>query len=241
MSKPDRSGPRSKRAARGQRRERDLLSHRVFTGLETAIINRTYPPGTRLVEEDVAEEMGVSRMPVREAFRMLQRAGWIDVTPYAGAHVRYPQLQELREVFELRHRLGQFAAELAAMRATPPQQDELRRLVREGTAAVARADTYELAELNWDFHRVLAACSHNESLQRTIEELDKQMRWHFAATSTVRGRDSWEEHAQIVVAVLAGDSESAGRLTYEHSLRSESAYMRQLMDFVPRAVADAGA
>src|SRR4051794_36378478 len=121
MTKPDGSAPRPKKA-RGPRRERDLLSHRVFTGLESAIINRVYPPGARLVEEEVAAEMGVSRMPVREAFRMLQRAGWIDVTPYAGAHVRYPQLHELREVFELRHRLGQFAAELAAVRATPDEQ-----------------------------------------------------------------------------------------------------------------------
>ena len=241
MTKRDAPAPKAKKGARVPRRERDLLSHRVFTGLESAIINRVYPPGARLVEEEIAAEMGVSRMPVREAFRMLQRAGWIDVTPYAGAHVRYPQLHELREVFELRHRLGQFAAELAAVRATPEERENLRRLVREGTAAVEAAETYEVAELNWEFHRALAASTHNDALQRTVDELDKQMRWHFAATGNVRGRDSWDEHAGIVAAVLAGDAEAAGRLTFEHSRRSEATYISQLMVYSPAATAPAAA
>jgi DNA-binding GntR family transcriptional regulator len=162
---------------------------------------------------------------------MLQRAGWIEVTPYSGARVRFPQLHELRAVFELRHRLGQFAAELAAMRATPEQHDRLRRLVEEGTAALEGGDRFAMAELNWEFHRVLAACTHNDALERTLDDLDKQLRWHFAATGSARGRETWLEHADIVAAVLAGDAPRAGQLTFEHSRRSEEAYMRELMSY----------
>jgi DNA-binding GntR family transcriptional regulator len=239
MTKRDGGSQREQRGGRMGRRDRNLLSHQVFIDLESAIITRVYPPGTHLVEEDIAAEMGVSRMPVREAFRMLQRAGWIEVTPYAGARVRFPQLQELHAVFELRHRLGQFAAELAALRATPDEHGALRRLVEDGTAALDRGDTYVLAELNWDFHRVLASCAHNEALRRTLEDLDKQLRWHFAATTSARGRDSWTEHAQIVDAVLARDAPLAARLTFEHSRRSEAAYMRELMPYSPGAGAAA--
>jgi DNA-binding GntR family transcriptional regulator len=234
MTEAEGGSPGSGRSAR---RDRHLLSHQVFADLELAIINRDYPPGTHLIEEEIAAQMGVSRQPVREAFRMLQRAGWIEVAPYAGARVRFPQLQEMRAVFELRHRLGQFAAELAATRATPDQQALLRRLVDDGTAAVERGDTYALAELNWDFHRMLASCTHNEPLQRTLDELDKQLRWHFAATTTARGRDSWAEHAQIVDAVLAGEAQKAAQLTFEHSRRSEDAYMRELMPYSPAGAA----
>ena len=216
---------------RGGRRGRSLLSHEIFIALESAIISREYPPGTHLVEEDIAAERGVSRMPVREAFRMLQRAGWIEVTPYAGARVRFPQLHELRAVFELRHRLGQFAAELAAMRATPEQHDRLRQLVQDGTTAVESSDRFAVAELNWEFHRVIAACTHNAALERTLDDLDKQLRWHFAATNSARGRESWLEHADIVAAVLAGDAARAGQLTFEHSRRSEEAYIRELMSY----------
>lgn len=216
---------------RGARRGRRLLSHEIFTALEAAIIAREYPPGTHLVEEDIAAERGVSRMPVREAFRMLQRAGWIEVTPYAGARVRFPELHELRAVFELRHRLGQFAAELAAMRATPEQHERLRELVEAGTAAAEGSDRFAVAELNWEFHRVLASCTHNAALERTLDDLDKQMRWHFAATGGARGRESWLEHADIIAAVLARDAARAGQLTFEHSRRSEEAYMRELMSY----------
>jgi DNA-binding GntR family transcriptional regulator len=217
--------------SRGGRRSRRLLSNEIFTALESAIIAREYPPGTHLVEEDIAAERGVSRMPVREAFRMLQRAGWIEVTPYAGARVRFPQLHELRAVFELRHRLGQFAAELAALRATPEQHERLRQLVDAGTAAAEGGDRFAVAELNWEFHRALASCTHNAALERTLDDLDKQLRWHFAATGTARGRESWIEHAGIIAAVLAGDPGRAGQLTFEHSRRSEEAYMRELMSY----------
>lgn len=231
MSAQQETSPGGAGRSRGPRRDRDLLSQRVYAALEEAIITRVHPPGARLVEEEIAVEMGVSRNPVREAFRMLEHAGWIEVTPYAGASVRHPHLDELRDVFELRHQLGRFAAELAAVRATPDQRAALHRLVGEGSAAMERSDAYALAEINWEFHRVLAACANNRSLQRTLDELDKQMRWHFASTGAMRGHESWDEHERIVTAVLAGDAQLAGRLTFEHSRRSEDAFLRRLMPY----------
>lgn len=224
-------GTRADDGRKGQpRRQRKggerLLSQRVFAELERSIIRREHPPGTHLVEEEVAVAMGASRMPVREAFRMLEREGWLEIQPYAGAYVRQPGLNELRDVFELRHPLGATAAELASVRATPDQLAELQRLVAASAPALERGDMERLAELNWEFHRALARATGNALLERAIEDLDKRIRWHFAATLYSRAGESWHEHDAIVAAVVARDAELAGRLTFEHSRRSEAAFMR---------------
>jgi DNA-binding GntR family transcriptional regulator len=215
------------------------MSDGVYAALESSIVRRVYPPGTHLVEEDIAAELGVSRMPVREAFRMLQQAGWVEVRPYAGAHVRHPDLRELRDLFELRHLVGPFAAQVAATRATPEQKKELQRIVRRGIAAVRKADDPALAELSLEFHRAVAACGHNDMLRRTLDDLDKKMRWHFASTGLMRGRETWEEHQRIVEAIAAGDGAEAHRVTLEHSRRSEEVFLRELFPH-PRGGDDAG-
>lgn len=209
----------------GQGGER-LLSQRVFAELERSIIRREHPPGTHLVEEEVAVAMGASRMPVREAFRMLEREGWLEIQPYAGAYVRQPGLNEIRDVFELRHPLGAVAAELASIRATPDQVAELKRLIDASRPAVEQHDIEQLAELNWEFHRALARAAGNALLERAIEDLDKRIRWHFAATLYARAGESWREHEAIVAAVAAQDAALAGRLTFDHSRRSEAAFVR---------------
>jgi DNA-binding GntR family transcriptional regulator len=235
MSSPT-DGSRKRRRptkSRGVSGDAELLSQRVFAHLERAIIRRIHPPGTHLVEEEVAAEMGVSRMPVREAFRMLQREGWLEIQPYMGAHVRQPALNEVRDVFELRHRLGAFAAQLASDRATGEEIDTLKRVVVNGRTAAEASDIDALAELNWEFHRTLAKASRNELLTREIEELDKRVRWHFAATTNSRAKESWGEHEAIVDALVAHDAELAGRLTFEHSRRSEAAFLREQFSAIP--------
>jgi DNA-binding GntR family transcriptional regulator len=241
MAAADNGKKRQARRSRGGRPNAELLSHDVFAALERKIVHRMLPPGTHLVEEDIAAEMGVSRMPVREAFRMLQREGWLDIQPYMGAYVRQPALNEVRDIFELRHRLGAFAAELASERAVPADLEELGRLVAEGNAAAERSDVDALAELNWQFHRMLARAGRNELLTRQIEDLDKRVRWHFAATTTSRARDSWVEHEAIVQAVAAHDAGRAARLTFEHSRRSEAAFLRDQFSAVPAESLAAGA
>lgn len=232
-SGPGRGSRRGRPKSRNSSRDAELLSERVFAELELAIIHGAHPPGTHLVEEEVAAELGVSRMPVREAFRMLQREGWLEIQPYAGAYVREPRLGEVRDYFELRHRVGAFAAQLAAVRAAPAEHEALRTLIARGWAAVRASDMDSLAELNWEFHRTLAKSSHNDVLTRTIEDLDKRIRWHFAATTAGRAQDSWTEHEEIVQALMDRDAKRAASLTFEHSRRSEEAFLREQFSAVP--------
>jgi DNA-binding GntR family transcriptional regulator len=206
-----------------------LLSQRIFERLEALIGDRVYPPGTKLAEDEISTELGVSRTPVREAFKMLERAGWIQIQPHAGAFVRNPSMEEVRQVFEVRHCLEERAAQLAARHATEAQKRQLRKIIEKGRRAVDRQNAKQITELNSNFHRVIAESGRNQILARLVADLSRQVRWHFSAVATIGGADSWNEYEQILDAIEAGDAERAGRLAVQHSRRTQEAFFLQLL------------
>lgn len=201
-----------------------LLSQRIFEQLEVDITTRVYPPGAHLAEDDIAAQLGVSRTPVREAFRMLQRAGWLEIVPHAGARVRSPSMEEVRQVFEVRQCLEKRAAELAANRANDAHKRALGKIIEKGRRQVDRGNVKEVAALNSEFHSVIAHAGGNAILAEMLEDLGKQVRWHFASVAMVRGADSWREHEEILQAIEDGDPASAGQLAVDHSRRTQEAF-----------------
>ena len=220
-----------RKAARGAG---TLMSQQVFQRLEAEILERSRPPGSRLVEDAIAAEFGVSRTPVREALRMLHRAGWLDLHPHAGAYVRRPGLEEVRDVFDLRQVLEREAGAFAARRATDADKARLREIVERGFAAKERGDVRQLLELNDEFHEVLATAAGNEILRHFLTELAKQVRWHFAAVVAVRANASWEEHQRLIEAIEAGDEAEAAKCAAEHSRRTQEAYIAQFLSGADR-------
>jgi DNA-binding GntR family transcriptional regulator len=210
-----------------------LQSQRVFQLLEEDILTRVRPPGARLVEDAIAVELGVSRTPVREAFRMLHRAGWLDLQPHAGAYVRVPSIEEARDVFDTREALEREAARYAAERATEADLQELGKIVERGRRARDRNDLKALIALNSDFHRGIARAAGNRILSRFLDDLDKRVRWHFAAIAGRRAGTSWDEHEEILNAISAHEGERAGALSAEHSGRTRMAYFEHVMGFQP--------
>jgi DNA-binding GntR family transcriptional regulator len=206
-----------------------LLSQQIFEQLERLIGERAYPPGAKLAEDEIATELGVSRTPVREAFRMLARAGWIEIYPHAGAYVRNPSMEEIRQLFEVRQCLEERAAQLAARHASNTDKSQLRKIIERGRREVARENAKQITALNSAFHSVIAASGRNQILARMVEDLSKQVRWHFAAVATIRGEASWNEHEKIVEAIEAGNSEDAGALAVEHSRRTQEALFLRLL------------
>lgn len=206
-----------------------LLSQRVFDELESAIVRRELPPGTHLVEDEVAVRLGVSRTPVREAFRMLARAQWLELHPHIGARVRYPSLEEVRDLFHMREILDREATQLAVSRATPEDIAKLREIVAEGWQAVEEADSDHIADINFAFHRTIAQIAGNERLLNMLGEIEKQVRWHFTAVAVPRRRDSWTEHELIVEAIEGGNEARAGELIAEHNRHTLGAYVDALL------------
>lgn len=206
-----------------------LLSQRVFDELESAIVRRELPPGTHLVEDEIAIRLGVSRTPVREAFRMLARAQWLELQPHVGARVRHPSLEEVRDLFQMREILDRGATEITAERAQPDDVENLRQIVARGWEAVEEADSDRIADLNFAFHGAIAAVAGNELLLSVLEEIVKQVRWHFTAVALPRRADSWREHEAIVDAIETHDPALAGELIVEHNRRTLEAYVGALV------------
>lgn len=206
-----------------------LLSQKIFGEIETRIVQRAYPPGSHLAEDEIAAELGVSRTPVREAFRMLSRAGWLDVQPHSGAYVRNPSMDEVRQVFEVRQTLEDRAARLAARNITEPEVKELKRIIERGWKEVAKQNGKQITVLNSAFHATIAEASRNQILARLLEDLGKQVQWHFSAVATIRGEHSWREHAGILAAIELGEGEKAGTLAVEHSQRTQEAFFMQFL------------
>lgn len=206
------------------------LSQRVFEELESRIIARVYPPGMRLIEDDVAVGLGVSRTPVREAFRLLERAGWLELRPHLGAYVRAATVDEVREIFEVRQTLEARAAELAAQRSAPDEQQRLGALLDEGRVAVGDRRWERVAAVNTEFHATISVMARNAVLHRMLKDLSKQIAWHFSAVAGLRGSDSWNEHEQLVTAIASGDGSAAGAIAMQHSRRTRDAFVENLFE-----------
>jgi DNA-binding GntR family transcriptional regulator len=203
------------------------LRDRVYETLEELIIYRALAPGQHLVEADIAKRLDVSRIPVREAFQLLARDGWIDLRPHQGAFVHRPTSREVDDVFSVRTLLEVEATRLAASKATHDSIPALREILRTGRESLVRADERALVMLNSQFHSHITQMGENEVLAGLIARLDKRIRWYFARVVMSRGSNSWKEHAEIVEAVAARDPDRASEAMRRHAERTRSAYFRQ--------------
>lgn len=192
------------------------LAERLYTVLEEAIIEGSLAPGQRLHADDLAAHFGVSRIPLRETLRALDANGWIEIRPRQGAYVRERSVAELEQLFEVRLILETASVRVAAERRTDEQLGALDAHVARGREAVAAGDHRLVAEVNSDFHRLVARCSHNTVLAELLEALGQRVRWYFGTIGLGRTRHSMEEHAAIVDALRRQDADEAEKLVRDH-------------------------
>src|ERR1700761_6543790 len=147
------------------------LRDQVVTELGQAILSGRLKPGERLVEGRLADELGVSRNPVREAIRALASEGLIEVTARRGAAVATMSEQEARETIEVRALLEGQNARLAARRQDKQIIRRIEAVLNRGTAAVAAKRFEQLFDLNQQFHRELAAAGQNTVLGDLLQKL----------------------------------------------------------------------
>lgn len=192
------------------------LTKLITTALRERIVSGEFAVGERLVEGRLSEEMGVSRMPVREALRELAAEGIVTIEPRRGASVTVFTEDLKRELVEVRATLEALNAKLAAKRHDPEQIAALERILEEGARLADSDDPILLGRQNTDFHEALATVAANSVLQDMIRSLRDRTAMIFAQTSRRRGRQNWEEHSAILRAVIAGDSELAALLAARH-------------------------
>ncbi len=201
------------------------LHGRVVAELRQAILSGRLRPGERLVEERLAEDLGVSRNPVREAIRVLASEGLVEVAARRGASVLKLTEQEARETIEVRALLEGHNARLAARHRDRDIIRRIEKVLSKGTRAVAAGRFDQLLALNQDFHRELYAAGHNTVLGDLVQKLRERTAMLFSPTDPARQSRSWQEHAAILRAVIDGDERAAATLAAEHVMHAGTDYL----------------
>lgn len=201
------------------------LREAVQDAIRLAIVEGRYPQGERLLEDQLAQELDVSRNPVREALQALATEGFVVIEPRRGARVASISTARAIELFEVREVLEGLAARLAAERRSPQQLATLQAIVEEGHQLVDAGRLNELPELNNRFHVVLHSAAGNDMLTDVLGRLGPVITWVYARRIAERSTHSWTEHAAIVEAIAAGDSALAYSRACGHIAAARAAYL----------------
>lgn len=182
----------------------------VFHTLRRAIITGEFKPGQRLMEIALANKLGVSRTPVREAIRKLELEGLVIMIPRRGAQVARITEKSLNDVIEIRMVLENFAAELACERITDKERAELRQLHTNFVKAVEEGDILEIAEKDEKFHEAIFHYTKNQRLINIISNLREQFyRYRMEYVKDINQRTTLvKEHQKLVTAICENDKEN---------------------------------
>nr|WP_238352841.1 GntR family transcriptional regulator [Kribbella solani] len=192
------------------------LREQVLAELRRRIVDGEYEQGERLTETRLADDFGVSRNPVREALRVVEAEGFVQILPRRGAVVATLDETAVRDLFAVRQQLETLAAGLAAERATADGIAELRRLIEAANAATEAADFDRVAELNSAFHRTVIEISGNRWLHSISAAMYHHVHWVFRVGAAQRAPHSSGEHVRLVDAIEAGDATAASAAARLH-------------------------
>jgi DNA-binding GntR family transcriptional regulator len=188
---------------------KDVILQRIVAG--------EYSPGARLVETRIAQEMGVSQAPVREALRDLEQLGCIVHEPFRGCSVRAFSAEDLLEAFPVRAALEALAARLAAERITEDELLHLAELLDRMRGAAQRGDAHDQSQANASFHATIVHAARNATLERQWSFLEPYSRTYLTVSQP--GTDLLamsERHVPILEALRARDAEAAAAAMHQH-------------------------
>jgi DNA-binding GntR family transcriptional regulator len=190
---------------------------RIVDSITTAIVERRLMPGTKLVEQQIADVFSVSRTVVRQALNQLSRDRLVTLEPARGAFVAMPSIAEARQVFEVRRMVEGGMVRQFAAQITDAQLAELRTHLRDERGAVTRADVSGRTRLLADFHVVLARMLGNEVLAELVADLlSRSQLIALMYQSAHSAEHSQAEHVDIVEALQRRDARAAVRLMEQH-------------------------
>ncbi len=205
---------------------RQSMAKVVGEKIRSQILDGKLRPGERLVEDRLSAELGVSRVPIREALRELSAEGLVRIERNRGASVTEVTPAMVGELVEVRALLEGLNARLAAQRHDPEIVGQLSEILARGNAAAEAGSTEQLARLNAEFHDRLAEASRNVVLSDVMRGLRERTSLAFAINGRSRAREDWAEHSGILAAVIAGDGELAALLATRHVHNAAAAFAK---------------
>lgn len=202
----------------------------VFTTLRQAILKGELQPGERLMEITLANKLGVSRTPIREAIRKLELEGLVVMIPRRGAHVAHITVQELNDVLEVRRGLEELAIKKACDRITEEEMQMLEAAAEEFSKLVDSDNLTELAEADVRFHDVIYEATHNRRLVQIVNNLREQMyRYRMEYLKEADARHLLDsEHKEICRAIREKDIMKAHDCICQHIDNQQRSIMKSI-------------
>ena len=212
----------------------DIQNHRplremVYEELKMQILTGAIVPGTRMMEVELAEEMGVSRTPIREAIRKLEKEGLVTIEPRRGADASQISTADMVEILEVRQNMEGLAAFFAASRMQPEQMSELKDVAMKYNAAVADGDTASMIKHDTRFHRIIVESCNNKILVQMIEQLQELvLRFRYIYYDNFRRAENIPlEHKIILEAIENGYADEARDAADVHIARLKELVIRE--------------
>lgn len=194
------------------------LRETVYEEIKIKILQGKIPPKTRLMEVALAEKMGVSRTPVREAIRKLEEEGLVTIEPQHGAYASDISKKDIMDVLEVRLDVERLAAKLAAQRITEEALNNLRKLADAYQGCINDGDTDAMIEYDTLFHHLIAEATKNKLLIRITDNIqEKVMRFRYVYYDDFRrAQQQPGEHREIISALATRDPEKAADCMASH-------------------------
>ena len=202
----------------------------VFNTLRQAILKGELEPGERLMEIQLAQKLGVSRTPIREAIRKLELEGLVVMIPRKGAEVERITEKDMKDVLEVRGTLEELAVALACRHVTDEAVDELKMANKLFEAAVVAKDVVRIVDADVEFHDVIYKMTDNQRLIQIINNLSEQMyRYRLEYVKDARSHSILiSEHADIINRIASRDEEGAKEVISQHIGNQERGIIRMM-------------
>ncbi len=207
----------------------DSLSRQAYLALREGIITGRYPQGSRLAEQRLAEELDVSRVPLREAVPQLERDGFVRTYPRRGAVVETWDEKRVNDLFDLRLCLEVGAARFAARRvAAGAPMDAIDAALQHSRDVVQERDPYRIAEGSTLFHEAIVDRADNELMSTLMRSVSGRVIWLFFLTSQLDVQEAFEDHIELRAAVASGNERVAESVAYTHIERDREPSLQEM-------------
>jgi len=197
----------------------ELLNQKVHRILKARIIKGDLKPGEKLLENKIAEQLGVSRTPVREALKQLAAEGFLKMNPNLGVVVVEFSLEDLCETLQIRRVLEGLAAYIAAEKINNEEIKKLEEIIKKMSISISKPNIVAYSNLNAEFHNLIVNVCGNKRLTKICNNLhssDHRFRIRVLRNDIERLKYSLKEHQEIVEVLKRKDSEQADKMSQKH-------------------------
>lgn len=208
------------------------LTEEAYQKIKGFILRSEIYPRQKIIIEELAKQMGISRTPIREAMSRLVKEGYVKQIWNRGFFVNEVTAEEVEQLYGAREALEPYLAEEAARRVTPAQMHDLEALLKEYGTHVERRPRRERRLLDLEFHAKVAQIAGNAYLHRVLAEVFERivLKQRISAGHLDRGKDAWLQHKAILAAIKNGKPNEARRQALYHVRRSKQLAMLRLQE-----------